>query len=101
MKLRLARCVFVLLIWAATSLASVRAFWRAWRDRWEEAKAVLGPQDRALSAALGWDARFTVSALCRQADKKDCRICRFVRALLGQKHINDSAEDEGLPREGD
>lgn len=95
MKLRLARVAFVLLIMAATMLASAIAVRRAWRGEWEKAKDILRPQDKALAVALWEDPRYTVSAQCGERGReKDCRFCRFVRRLLGDAHVDGASRNE-------
>lgn len=100
MKLKLLQTAFVLLIRVATTIATLRAIGLVWKNDWEQAKKVLRLQDRALSASKGWPDQYTVSALCIQNDKKDCLLCNIVRSLLGQKHIDDSAGDEGVTPDG-
>lgn len=95
MKVKFARVAFTLLIWILTSAATARACVLDWRGKWEQAKDVLRLQDRAASAARGWDPRFTISAHCGAGSEHvDCRFCRFVRALLGTLHCDESRQIE-------
>lgn len=96
MKLKFARVGFVLLIWLLTTRATMQAARLAWHGEWEKAKDVLRLQDRAGSAGEGWDPRFTVSAHCGTSAHRDCRMCRFVRWLLGEDHATGAARKEGL-----
>lgn len=100
MKLKLARLAFILLIWGLTSIATLVALWRTICDEWDAVLDELRLQDRAASAALWDDGRYTVSANCGVRGLfKDCRFCRFVRRLLGDAHVDGASRNE-IPIEG-
>lgn len=53
---------------------------------------VLLSSDRFLAALLGWSGKYTVSAECGASR---CSFCNAIRWLLGDKHCDDAALDEG------
>jgi hypothetical protein len=89
MKLKVARVLFVLLIWGLTSLATLKAMVLAWQGQWDRAKDVLRLQDRAAADAQWQEQLYTVSAQCGDGSPHvDCRLCRLVRRLMGVPHCN-------------